>query len=102
MPGFLPSIPKGGCWTARHGSTLEPTTRPSSPLPCSGRPTAHIPTSGVLSKPFLGGGSGGPRGGYGGPGYNGGGRAAMQVGAGSRHAWHSRCMEAAGGGHAAA
>ena len=43
--------------------------------PCSGRPASHIPTSGVLSKPFLGsGGGGGSRGGY-----SGSGRSAMQV-----------------------
>ncbi|PRW39372.1 hypothetical protein C2E21_7055 [Chlorella sorokiniana] len=42
----------------------------------SGRPAGHIPTSGVLSKPFLGGGGGG---GGRSSGYNGGGRAAMQV-----------------------
>ncbi|KAI7843633.1 hypothetical protein COHA_002873 [Chlorella ohadii] len=63
----------GGPGAARQGSNRVKVTIGNK---LSGRPAGHIPTSGVLSKPFLGGGGGGggSRGGY-----NGGGRAAMQV-----------------------
>lgn len=43
---------------------------PAHACPRSGRAPSHLPTSGVLSKPFGGGGSGAPRGG---------GRAPMQL-----------------------
>lgn len=65
----------GGGGGARQGGNRNVKVTIGNKL--SGRPAGHIPTTGVLSKPFLGGGGGGS-GGRGG-GYNGGGRAAMQV-----------------------
>ena len=86
--------PLAACWRRCRQQTLGcmaspphcPPTLPRNPPACSGRPATHIPTSGVLAKPFMsGGGGGGGRasrasamqmdgpGGYGGGGGGGGG-----------------------------